>query len=356
MLKLKTIVQCGICFLAITPTLWAQTEAPQLPVDNLPAELSLTDIPAGLASERPVPDDNALTTARAQLGRRLFFASRLSRDGSTSCASCHVPEKGFASSDRVPVGVDGKMGTRNSPTVLNRAYGTAMFWDGRARTLEEQALQPIENPLEMDTQVETVVERLSNDAEYRRQFAEAYEGGVNADNLAKALASFQRVLLSGNSAVDRFHGGEFAALSRQQRQGLWIFESRGGCWKCHMGRNFTDEGFHNTGVSWGQLPLDLGRFAVTSRDEDRGRFHTPTLRNVARTGPYMHDGSIATLEEVVAFYNRGGNANPYLDGQLKPLQLSEKEQAALVAFLQALTGAEQEALPAVDARAATDKK
>lgn len=327
-----------------------EPSAPDLPADKLPTDLSLSAIPLGLAADRPVPEDNQLTAERVALGRRLFFDGRLSRDGTISCASCHVPENGFASPDKVAVGVEGKRGSRNSPTVLNRAYGTSFFWDGRAATLEQQALQPIENPLEMDTSLETVLQRLAADARYREQFAEAYEGGISAENLAKALASFQRVLLSGNSPVDRFHGGEFGALTTQERQGLWIFESRGRCWKCHSGPNMTDESFHNTGVSWGQEPLDLGRFDVTQQEKDRGRFHTPTLRNVALTAPYMHDGSLQTLKEVVAYYSRGGNANPHLDPAMQPLNLSDADQAALVAFLQALTGSDLQGAPASDAK------
>ncbi len=300
-------------------------------------ELSVSTIPTGLG-ERRVPENNPLNWERVELGRRLFFDGRLSRDGTVSCASCHIPEQGFSSSDSVAIGVDGARGTRNSPTLLNRAYGASFFWDGRAATLEEQALQPIENPLEMGTKVSVVLERLRADAEYPRQFSAAYDGGISAENLAKALASFQRVLLSGESAVDRFQGGDFSALTDEQRQGLWVFESRGRCWRCHRGPNYSDEQFHNTGVSWGQAPLDLGRFQVTGWDRDRGGFRTPTLRHVAITAPYMHNGSLKSLEEVVDFYSRGGTANPHLDPVIKPLQLTDKEQSALVAFLRSLTG------------------
>ena len=312
----------------------------RLPPDTLPAELSLEFIPAGLGSKRPIPDDNQLTSVRVALGRRLFFDGRLSADGTISCATCHMPENGFASPDAVAPGVGGAKGTRNSPSILNRAYGTSFFWDGRAATLEEQALQPIENPLEMATKVTTVLERLKEDPDCRAQFEAAYEDGMTAQNLARALASFQRVLLSGDSAVDRFRGGDFSALDSLQRLGLWIFESRGNCWKCHSGSNFSDEAFHNTGVSWGKEPLDLGRYDVTQRDEDRGRFRTPTLRHVAVTGPYMHDGSMKSLEDVVDFYNRGGSPNPHLDPIVQPLHLSDRERSALVAFLKSLTGSD----------------
>jgi len=318
--------------------LLAQPTLPPLPVDPLPRELPLTVIPRGLAAQRLIPEQNQLTIARVALGRRLFFDGRLSKDETVSCATCHRPEHGFASPDALAVGIDGRVGTRNAPTLLNRAYGASFFWDGRAASLEQQALRPIENPLEMDTRVETVLKRLKDAPDYRRQFAVAYEEGICAESLAKALASFQRVLLSGNSAVDRFHSGEFGALTDQQRQGLWIFESRGRCWKCHSGRNLTDERFHNTGVSWGSEPIDLGRFSVTGKDEDRGRFRTPTLRSVAETAPYMHDGSLTTLRQVVDFYDQGGTDNPHLDHEMKPLGLSVQDKAALVAYLKALTG------------------
>jgi cytochrome c peroxidase len=317
-----------------------ETPSASLPKDTLPTKLELDTLPLGLTTRGTIPADNQLTTERVALGRRLFFDGLLSADKTVSCASCHLPEHGFAQPDAVATGVGGVKGTRNSPTIFNRVFGTSFFWDGRAATLEEQALQPIENPLEMATKVSTVLERLRLDATYVAQFNAAYGDGVSADNLAKALASFERVLLSGNSPADRFHAGEFSSLTDQERQGLWLFESRGQCWKCHSGSNFSDEGFHNTGVSWGKAPIDLGRFDVTDKAEDRGQFHTPSLRNVAITAPYMHDGSMKSLEEVVEFYDRGGQANPNLDALIKPLNLSESEKASLVAYLKALTGSD----------------
>jgi cytochrome c peroxidase len=312
-------------------------DAPTLPRDTLPARLPIDAIPLGLPRERPVPPDNPLTEAKVVLGRRLFFDPVLSADRTVSCASCHQPEHGFASPTRMSVGVGGKQPPRHAPSLLNRAFGTRFFWDGREESLEAQALRPIENPLEMGATMADVVRRLEADATYASQFRTAFGVGVSADNLAKALASFERVLLTGNSRVDRFRTGEVTALSEGERHGLWLFESRGRCWRCHSGPNFTDEDFHNTGVGWGRVSPDLGRYAVTRKGPDRGRFKTPTLRGRAATAPYMHDGSLATLGEVVAYYNRGGDKNPHLDAALVPLGLSEQDQKDLAAFLRALS-------------------
>jgi cytochrome c peroxidase len=309
---------------------------PPVPADSLPARLALDDIPLGLPP-RTVPADNPLTEARVRLGRQLFFDPILSADGTVACASCHRPERGFSSGEARPRGVHGRRGRRRAPTLFNRAYGASFFWDGRSATLEEQALRPIEDPDEMGAQLPDVVRRLRAHAGYKARFAAAFPDGVTAANLGRALAGFERVLLRGGSAIDRFIAGAPGdGLTRDQRQGLWLYDSKGRCWRCHAGPNYTDEQYHNTGVSWGQRPLDLGRFAVTGRDADRGKFKTPTLRGVALTAPYMHDGSLATLEEVVAFYNRGGGANPHRDPALAPLGLSPDEVRALVAFLKAL--------------------
>ena len=312
---------------------FAADVAPQ-PRDTLPAKLDLAAIPLGLG-ERPETKDNALTEARVQLGRRLFFDPILSADNTVACASCHQPEHGFASAN--PVGIGGQKIARRAPTLFNRAFGRAFFWDGRAATLEEQALMPIADPAEMGSSVADAVRKLSSHDEYKKQFAAAFDDGVSAGNLAKALAGFERVLLRGDSPVDKFRtNGEHKALTAQERHGLWLYESKAQCWRCHSGRNYTDEEFHNTGVSWGQGRIDLGRFAITKDDADRGKFKTPTLRGVALSGPYMHDGSLKTLEDVVEYYSRGGNDNPHRDSKLQPLNLTKDEIASLVAFLKAL--------------------
>ena len=187
----------------------------------------------------------------------------------------------------------------------------------------------------MGSKVTDAVAKLQADAAYRKLFAEAFDDGVTATNLAKAIAGFERTLVRGDSPVDRFRiKGDHAAMTAAERHGLWLYESKGGCWKCHGGSNFSDDAFHNTGVSWGAS--DLGRFAVTKQEADRGKFKTPTLRGVKLRPPFMHDGSLATLDDVVEFYDRGGGKNPHLDPIMKPLDLTADERQALVAFLKSL--------------------
>jgi cytochrome c peroxidase len=319
--------------LLLAAMLLAKSPAP-VPRDTLPEVIDHDKVPLGLDS-RPAPKDNALTSARVALGRKLFFDPILSHDKTVACATCHRPDHGFASPEARPVGIGGKEGTRRAPSLFNRAYGSAFFWDGRTKSLEEQALEPIANPIEMGSSVDEALQRLQADAKYKELFAKAFADGITATNLGKALASFERVLLRGDSPVDRFRQrGDRNAMTPAERHGLWLYESKGQCWRCHSGKNFTDEGFHNTGVSWGGD--DTGRFGVTKSESDRGRYKTPTLRGVKLTGPYMHDGSIKTLEDVVEFYNRGGGANPSLDPAMQRLDLNKEELADLVAFLRCL--------------------
>ena len=300
-------------------------------------------IPPGLDLYMPVPEDNPLTAEKVGLGRRLFFDPILSRDYTLACASCHDPRRAFTDGLRLAVGVEGRSGTRNAPVIVNRAYGQAQFLDGRAASLEEQALMPIENPNEFDMTLEEAVARLQNHSDYPAQFEAAFGREPNADDLGRALASYVRTILSGDAPIDRYMNGEREALSEEARQGLRLFRGKANCTTCHLGPTFTDEEFHNTGIAWraGKL-ADPGRFAVTGQEEDRGAFKTPTLREVTRTAPYMHDGSLETLEEVIEFYDGGGRANPHLDPELTPLRLTEEEKQALVAFLRALTGSLQE--------------
>jgi cytochrome c peroxidase len=308
----------------------------RVPSDTLPAELAIDVLPTGL-DPRPENSANPLSAAKVRLGRQLFFDPILSADGTLACASCHQPAHGFTSGEPRPRGIGGRMGMRKAPTLFNRAYGTSFFWDGRETTLESQALKPIEDPIEMGSHMPEVLKRLRDHKEYPTRFATAFPDGVTQENLGKAIASFERVLLRGDSRVDSFRSkGQATALTTQERHGLWLYESKAGCWRCHSGANFTDERFHNTGIAIGKKPEDSGRSRITGRDEDRGKFKTPTLRGVALTAPYMHDGSLATLEAVVEFYNAGGGADPRRDAALAPLHLSAEESAALIAFLKAL--------------------
>ena len=301
------------------------------------------DVPLGLDLYMPVPEENPITVAKLALGRKLFFDTRLSVDRTKACATCHIPERSFTDGRQVAEGVQGRQGTRNTPTLVNRGYGASHFLDGRAGNLEEQVLQPIEGESELAYEVALAVSRLQESDDYLRAFDRAFSRTPDAETLAWALASYVRSILAGDSPVDRFRHGDRRALSPEEAEGLRIFVGKGNCNACHVGPNVTDEEFHNTGVAWreGEL-IDPGRFRVTGLDQHKGSFKTPTLRELSRTAPYMHDGSIGTLEEVVDFYDGGGNTNPSLDDGIRPLGLTTDEKRALVAFLRALTGSVRE--------------
>jgi cytochrome c peroxidase len=269
------------------------------------------------------------------LGERLFFDATLSADGRVSCASCHDPARAFTSGARVAAGVFGRQGMRNAPTILNRAYGRSFFWDGRAATLEEQVLGPIQNRNEMGVSLSAFTARLERSAVYRSEFAEVFAEPPSAAAAARAIATYVRAQRVGGAPYDRYRAGDSNALSADATRGLNLFRSRANCSSCHIGPNFTDEQFHNTGVSWGSG--DLGRYRMTRRTEDRGRFKTPTLRQLSLTTPYMHDGSIDSLDGVVDFYDAGGNSNPLLDSELHPLRLTPEEKRDLIAFLLSLS-------------------
>jgi len=293
----------------------------------------------GLDAYVPAPQENPVTPAKVSLGRRLFFDTTLSRDGKTSCASCHDPDRAFTDGRPVSIGVFARRGTRNTPTLVNRAWGKSYFWDGRTPTLEEQVTGPIEHPEEMDLPLPSAVLRLRQDAQFVRQFQSVFGADPDEKLLARALASYVRTILSGASRFDHYQNGRPETFSTEERSGLELFRGKANCVVCHSGPNLTDELFHNTGVAWRDGRMDdPGRAAITGRENDRGAFKTPTLREIAQTGPYMHDGNLKTLREVVGFYDRGGSANPQLDAEIKPLRLHESEKRALIAFLESLSG------------------
>lgn len=288
--------------------------------------------PLGL-KELPVPKDNAQTPEKIELGKQLYFDKRLSVDHSISCASCHDPKKGWSNGEATAEGFNGQRGGRSSPTIINTAYQRFQFWDGRAGSLEEQALGPIANPIEMNLPIEEAVQRIAAIEGYQRQFKTVFGQGVNAELLAKAIAAFERTIVSGNAPYDRFKAGDKGALSEQAQAGMKLFFGKANCSGCHTGGNFTDNGFHNLGVNFLVDEPDVGREAISGLEGDRGAFKTPSLREIARSAPYMHDGSLATLEDVVEYYNRGATPNDYLDEEIFELKLSEEKKAALVAFL-----------------------
>ncbi len=319
-----------------------------------------------------VPSDNAGTQAQIELGRKLYFDPKLSRDGTVACATCHDVSRGFGDRRNTSEGIGDKVGRRNAPTTLNALFFETQFWDGRAQTLEDQAKLPITNPIEMgQPDGAAAVAAISGDAAYQAAFQEAYGRAVNFDDVGRALASFERTLVFLDAPFDRFLGGEATAISPDAKAGWALFLGKGRCTACHQISSAspigTDNRFHNIGVSarhqdfealaikaYAALSQDasqekvdelaletdlseLGRFVVTRNRADIGAFKTSQLRNVGVTAPYMHDGSLATLWDVMDHYNKGGEANPYLDGGIEPLALSEREIDQLVAFLFTLT-------------------
>jgi cytochrome c peroxidase len=309
-----------------------------------------------------VPPSNPLTKGKVELGKQLYFDPRVSLDSTVSCATCHNPAKGWTDQLKTSTGIDGQVGGRNAPTVLNTVYGRTMFWDGRAPSLEGQSQGPPQNPIEMGKQsYKQIIDRLRAIPAYKDQFLKVFGTEVTLDGFAKAIAAFERThALTGNSAYDRYVGGDNDAFSESQKRGMVLFGMRlppdddfkagvtlkkADCTSCHVGFNFTDEQFHNLGIGWNESEKgfqDIGRFvidAVGSKNvADLGSFKTPTLRDIVNTGPYMHDGSLKTLEEVVEHYNKGGNPNPTLDKDVKKLNLTDQDKADVVAFMKGLTG------------------
>jgi cytochrome c peroxidase len=289
------------------------------------------------------PDGLPPSPSLVELGRQLFFETRLSSDQQHSCASCHLPELGLGDGLRRGHGSSGNRLTRHTPPLYNLAWNVSFFWDGRASTLEEQALQPIQDPNEMNLPLEHMIRNLSDISAYRAQFRQAFGSGeISAERVAQALAGFQRTLNSTNAAFDRYLAGDRSAMSPEAVRGLALFEGKANCMACHDGPNLTDNSFHNIGLG----DKDRGRATIVKDAKLTGAFKTPGLRNVALTAPYMHDGSLATLEDVVRHYNKGGKKSPHLDKQMKPLNLSEQDIQDLVAFMGALTDPVPVARPA----------
>ncbi len=333
-------------------------------------------IPRGLPSDTwsyYVPRNNPMTAAKVELGRKLFFDARLSADSKVSCSSCHDPKLAFGDGKAVAEGIGGKLGSRNSPSLFNAMFYPNQFWDGRAEGLEDQAIQPLINPIEMgNDSYEQVVTRLRSLPEYHAEFQSVFGQEINIARVGQAIAAYERTLIAGDSPFDRFNAGDQSALSDAAKRGLTVFRGRARCSRCHTFSEampfFTDFQYHNTGVAMNNPHFDkLSRIAFDAVDteqskdvidrlakqpggEDLGRvrfsyvvfdigaFRTPTLRNISLTAPYFHDGSARTLAEVVKFYNEGGKANVAREWELAPLALTTEEQRDLVTFLESLTG------------------
>jgi len=331
-----TVGMAGLMILAGWTIAQAQTEF----------KLSL---PLGLEEgSLVIPEDNPLTQKKVELGKLLFFDKRLSANNTIACASCHMPALAFTDGQPVSTGIHRQQGGRSAPTAVNRSFSSKQFWDGRAATLEDQSVGPFANLIEHGfANHDELVAKINSIAGYHPLFEQAFGPiSITVELIGKAIASFQRTLLSGNSAYDQFGlGGNEVALSSNAQNGFRIFVGKGQCLRCHFGFNFTDERFHNLGVDWDTDHIDVGRYGVTKAPKDLGAFKTPTLREIARTAPYMHDGRFATLQQVVEFYNQGGIPNPHLDSVIKPLNLNEQEKEDLVEFLHSLNGEGWEVIP-----------
>lgn len=279
--------------------------------------------------------------ARVELGRKLFSDPLLSSDRTVSCASCHKPEKAFADDVAFSLGVGGAKGERNTPTLLNVGGRTSMFWDGRAETLEDQAIFPIENPVEMNLPIAEAVERIEASEDYKQLFGAAYEGKITPRTIGRALAAFQKTLKSFDTPYDSFNLGDDAAISESAKRGRLLFIGKAKCADCHSGNDFTSERFRNIGLFDGNQLNDRGRGKVTGNPNDDGQFKVPTLRNVAVTAPYMHNGMFKTLREVIAYYNEPDKVVPGQKGRDasmgEPLRLTPGELEDLENFLLTLT-------------------
>jgi len=347
------IIAIGVILIAAGIAWWIyralkREPAPEALIKPIGTPVQIT-APSGLPPV-PIPPDNPPTVETVALGRKLYYDTILSVDKTTACSTCHSPGLGFTDGKRVSEGAKGQEGRRNAPTLLNTAYNTMQFCDGRAPSLETVMKDRLQSPTEMAHTLEGVERRLMANPVYEAAFAKAFgPGPIKFQMVAQAIASFERTMLTGDSPFDRYlYGGDKESLSKSAERGLEVFRNpkKGNCAACHsIGEShalFTDNKFHNLGVgvnAKGKL-TDLGRYAVTKNDADRGAFKTPTLRNIALTAPYMHDGSVKTLREAIDLHLRGGNPNPYLDKEISPRDfLSEQEREELVAFLQeALTG------------------
>jgi cytochrome c peroxidase len=307
------------------------------PQENVRSREAAVPVPLGLPPIR-WPEDNRYSAARAELGNILFFDGRLSANV-VSCASCHEPRHAFSGSMAFSTGANGKLEEHHTPTLINRAWGKSQLWDGRMPTLEAQVLSAVTNPNEMGTTAERVVQTLQGIKGYAPLFTAAFgDSTINFDRVAKAIATFERTILSGNSSYDRYQAGDKSALTKRQKAGLDFFNRKGECAECHAGPNLTTEKFANTGIGTDRTVPDPGREAVTNKHGDFGKFKIPTLRDLARRGPYMHDGRFKTLAEVLEFYATGGIPNPQLDTRLIRFYMDEQTKQDLLAFLDSLNG------------------
>jgi cytochrome c peroxidase len=307
---------------------------------STPAPAKTEPIPAGLAGYEamPIPADNPMTPEKIALGRQLFFDERLSIDGSRSCYSCHVCEHGLTDGLPKTVGADNKPLTRNSPTLWNIGYHKGFYWDGRSDSLEKQALDAWKGPLMgVGERMGEILAKINALQDYKTQFQKVFQSDATTENMMRAIAAYERTIIGGNTAWDRWRAGDQSAMSESAIRGWNIFQAIK-CNNCHDGILFTDQQYHNIGIGMDQTFPDIGRGEVTKKQEDYGAFKTPTLRDIARSAPYFHDGSAKTLEEAVDIMLGGGKPNAFLDKKnLQPHRVLPDQREALLDFLRALT-------------------
>jgi cytochrome c peroxidase len=312
-------------------------EKPPPPITQLNAQVlgpqRLGPLPAVV-----MPPNNPQSSAKIMLGKQLYFDTRLSKDNTISCATCHDPALGWSDKGPTSKGIAGQMGGRRSPPVSNAAYIPLQFWDGRSPSLEDQAKGPIQNPIEMGNTHQAMIRTVADIPGYVEEFRRVFgEGPITVQQVADAIAAFERTVVTTDSKFDRYARGDHAALTKLEKQGLEVFNGKGHCSACHWGANFSDGRFHNLGVPAADPKNpDQGRYAVTKNPADMGAFKTPTMRDASLRAPYLHDGSEKTLESVIDFYNRGAGKDANLDPLMVPLGLTRLEKKALVAFIKAL--------------------
>ncbi len=328
-----------LCLLLLGLGVTRAADGPQTPPPMTAVNVQqLGPQPLGPLPPVVAPPNNPTSSAKILLGKQLYFDTRLSSDNTVSCATCHDPAKGWTDAGPTSQGIRGQMGGRRAPPVSNAAYSPLQFWDGRAPSLEEQAKGPIQNPIEMGNTHDVMIRTLDTIPGYVEAFRQVFgEGPMTVQQVADAIAAFERTVVTTDSRFDRYARGDHAALTTLEKQGLEIFNGKGHCTACHWGPYFSDGRFHNIGVKEADPKNpDLGRFVVTKDPRDTGAFKTPTVRDAARRAPYLHNGSVPSLEALVDFYDRGGDVRQHLDPLIVPLGLSRQEKNALVAFMRAL--------------------
>lgn len=333
LLALLLLAACNSSNEANAPADKDATEGEEPATTEVDEELEAAKAKFEPLGEIPVPEDNEMTEEKIALGQMLYFDERLSGNNKLSCASCHAPGAGYGDGLATFIGFEGFEGHRNSPTIINSGYYKENFWDGRAGSLEEQALGPIQAEGEMNQNLDELIDELNAVPGYVDEFNKVFNDKITADNIAKAIATFERTIVVKDTAFDKYLAGDDDAISDEAKEGMKLFVGKASCISCHAGPLLSDHNYHNLGMEG-----DDGRFEVTGNETDKGKFRTSGLRGIADTAPYMHDGSLATLEDVVNYYNTGGGTHPNKSELMKPLNLTQEEVSYLVAFLESMSG------------------